>query len=83
MKKYIKVNAVFDTIGNVIPNYIVWDNNKKYPIEDIYDIRYFEPENETRYGIRYVCLIQGKPRCLYYLNNRWYVELILSSNKAH
>lgn len=40
MKKYIKVNATFDCDGNLLPEYIYWDEDKKYPIDKITDIRY-------------------------------------------
>lgn len=40
MKKYIKVTATFDCDGNLLPESIYWDDNKKYSIDRITDIRY-------------------------------------------
>ena len=40
MKKYIKVTAIFDCDGNLLPEYIYWDDNKKYRIDKITDVRY-------------------------------------------
>lgn len=39
-KKYVKVTATFDCDGSLVPNYIFWDDNKRYPIDRITDVRY-------------------------------------------
>ena len=35
MKKYVKVTATFDCDGDLIPEYIVWDDGRKYRIDKI------------------------------------------------
>ena len=40
MKKYVKVTATFDCDGDLIPEYIVWDDGRRYRIDKISDVRY-------------------------------------------
>ena len=61
MKKYIKVTATFDCDGNLLPEYIYWNDDKKYAIDRITDIRY-------------TCRILGRERYLYLEENRWFVD---------
>ena len=39
MKKYVKVTATFDCDGDLIPEYIVWDDGRRYRIDKISDAR--------------------------------------------
>lgn len=74
MKKYIKVSAVFDCDGNLLPEYIYWDDNKKYSIDKISDVRYAASLKAGGAGIRYTCTILGKERYLFLEGNRWFVN---------
>ena len=52
MKKYVKVTATFDCDGDLIPEYIVWDDGRRYRIDKISDVRYaaslkFSAKNDT------------------------------------
>ena len=38
MKKYVKVTATFDCDGDLIPEYIVWDDGRRYRIDKISDV---------------------------------------------
>ena len=66
MKKYVKVTATFDCDGDLIPEYIVWDDGRRYRIDKISDVRCA--------GIRYTCHILGKERYLFLEENRWFVD---------
>lgn len=74
MKQYVKVNATFDCDGNLFPEYICWDNGKKYLIDKITDIRYAASLKARGAGIRYTCIIMGKERFLFLEENRWFVD---------
>lgn len=74
MKKYIKVTATFDRDGNLLPEYIYWDEDKKYPIDKITDVRYAASLKAGGAGIRYTCVILGKERFLFLEENRWFVD---------
>ncbi|MEE1219095.1 MAG: hypothetical protein U0L20_04145 [Ruminococcus sp.] len=75
MKQYIKVIAEFDCDGNLIPQAIYWENNKKYTIDKVTDVRYAASLKAGGAGIRYTCRILGKNRFLFFEENRWFVEL--------
>lgn len=60
MKKYVKVTATFDCDGDLIPEYIVWDDGRRYRIDKISDVRYAASLKAGGAGIRYTCHILGK-----------------------
>ena len=74
MKKYVKVTATFDCDGDLIPEYIVWDDGRKYRIDKISDVRYAASLKAGGAGIRYTCHILGKERYLFLEENRWYAD---------
>ncbi len=74
MKQYVKVNATFDCDGNLLPEYICWDNGKRYQIDRITDIRYAASLKAGGAGIRYTCIIMGRERFLFLEENRWFVD---------
>lgn len=74
MKQYVKVNATFDCDGNLIPKCIYWDDNKKFIIDKITDIRYAASLKAGGVGIRYTCRISGKEGFLFLEENRWFVN---------
>ena len=46
MKKYVKVTATFDCDGDLIPEYIVWDDGRRYTCHILGKERYlFLEEN--------------------------------------
>ena len=55
MKKYVKVTATFDCDGDLIPEYIVWDDGRRYRIDKISDVRYAASLKAGGAGIRYTC----------------------------
>ena len=52
MKKYVKVTATFDCDGDLIPEYIVWDDGRRYRIDKISDVRYAASLKAGGAGIR-------------------------------
>ena len=54
MKKYVKVTATFDCDGDLIPEYIVWDDGRRYRIDKISDVRYAASLKAGGAGIRYL-----------------------------
>lgn len=66
MKKYVKVTATFDCDGDLIPEYIVWDDGRRYRIDRISDVRYAASLKAGGAGIRYTCHILGKERYLFW-----------------
>ena len=50
MKKYVKVTATFDCDGDLIPEYIVWDDGRRYRIDKISDVRYAAKQAVLEYA---------------------------------
>ena len=71
---YEKVTATFDCDGDLIPEYIVWDDGRRYRIDKISDVRYAASLKAGGAGIRYTCHILGKERYLFLEENRWFVD---------
>ena len=60
MKKYVKVTATFDCDGDLIPEYIVWDDGRRYRIDKISDVRYAASLKAGGAGIRTISVFGGK-----------------------
>lgn len=73
-KKYIKVNATFNEDGTILPTEILWEDNNKYTIDRILDIRHAASLKAGGCGIRYTCRIKGKERYLFLEDERWFIE---------
>ena len=72
-KKYVEVGAVHRTDGQILPVLLWWEDGRSYQIDRVLDIRRAASLKAGGNGIRYVCLIQGRRRHLYYENPRWFV----------
>lgn len=55
-KKYVKVTATFDCDGSLVPNYIFWDDNKRYKIDRISDVRY--PHHSRQAAVAYAIPVE-------------------------
>lgn len=74
MKKYVKVKATFDCDGNLMPEQIIWENNRAFSIERVTDIRYTKLKNVDEPELRYTCIIGGREKFLFFYKTRWFVE---------
>lgn len=72
-KKYIEVVALINKVGDLTPLFIIWDNNIKYPIDKIIEVRKAH-STVGGSGILYVCKINGQTRRLFYERYRWFIE---------
>lgn len=72
-KTYVSVTAHFTAQGRMIPSSIEWEDGRVYEIDKILDVRPAASLKAGGNGIRYVCLIHGRRRHLYYENPRWFV----------
>ena len=74
-KKYVGVNADFTPDGQRLPRAILWEDGRKFEIDRILDIKRAASLKAGGVGIRYVCMICGRQRYLFYEgNNLWFVE---------
>lgn len=72
-KRYVDVVVLNTKLAKLTPLFIVWDNNNKYPIDKILQIKKAH-SSVGGGGIMYLCLIQNQRRKLYYERDRWFIE---------
>lgn len=74
MKKYVKVSATFDCDGNLMPTCIYWEDDRKFEIDKVTDIRYAASLKAGGAGLRYTVKIMGQERFLFFEDNRWFLD---------
>lgn len=72
-KKYVAVVARFDMQGVITPLSIEWEDGRIYEIDKVLDVRPAASLKAGGNGIRYICMICGQRRNLYYENPAWFV----------
>ncbi|MDR1795516.1 MAG: hypothetical protein LBR25_08995 [Erysipelotrichaceae bacterium] len=72
-KRYVSVIAHCDREGKVMPLVIEWENQKKYRIDRILEIRPAASQVGGG-GILYRVRIGSQERRLFYENYRWFIE---------
>lgn len=73
MKRFVNVEVIFDTNGNIYPRLIIWDGTRSFPITDVTDVRMVRDSGSLSGITRYTCVIAGKTRQLFFDSPRWYV----------
>ena len=72
-KKYIDVELLQKKDGEIVPQFLLWTDGKRYPIDKVISKeRRASPVGGC--GMRYTCLIQGKRRNLFLEKDRWFIE---------
>lgn len=72
----IDVVAKFSRDGSMIPLYIIWDDNIKYKIDKITQIKNGASFKYGLQGLRYTCVIANQLRYLYFDNRQWFISPI-------
>lgn len=72
-KRYVPVVVRFDTEGKLRPLVIEYDQEHKYPVDKVLDVRRAACQR-VGVGDRYTCLIQGKEIYLWLEKGVWFVE---------
>lgn len=72
---FVKVTAVFDQDGRIMPETIVWNDGRSFSIDRVIDIRPAVARSGGS-GIRYLCRILGHEVPLYYdeFGQRWWCD---------
>lgn len=82
-KVYVKVDAVFDEYGRMIPVSLMWEDGRKYEIDKVTDIRQAASMKVGGQGDRYTIIVSGLTRYLFFERStnlsgnvigRWFVE---------
>lgn len=74
-KIYVDVMAEFSREGSLMPREIIWEDGRRFEVDRVVDVRRAASLKAGGVGMRYLCMICGCPRYLYYEdNNMWFVE---------
>lgn len=75
-KHYAQVKALFDKEGNIVPFAVIFDEGE-FEIDRINDVRPAASLKSGGAGIRYTCMIAGKPTYLFLEDTKWFFELVV------
>ena len=73
-KRYVPVIVRFDADGKLSPQIIEFDEEHKYVIDKVLDVRRAACQTVGGVGDRYTIQVQGKERYLWFERNRFFVE---------
>jgi hypothetical protein len=81
-KKYVRVIAEFSEDGRITPLEIIWDDDSRYTITKIKDVRRACSTRAGGTGYRYTVIIEGSERNIWLedvvfnktIGARWFVE---------
>lgn len=79
-KRYVEVDVRFSTEGRLRPLQIIFDKGQVYKIDKIKDICR-RAADVGGVGDRYICMIQGKERELWFEDGRWFVAAKVVNEK--
>lgn len=72
-RKYVPVVVRFDTEGQMRPMLIEFDEERKYTVDKILDVRRAACQSAGGVGDRYTCLIGGRESYLWFEKGKWFV----------
>lgn len=75
-KIYVNVIAQFSADGGIVPQEVVWEDGRRFPINKVLDVRPQASRKAGGAGICYTIRIGNAnvERKLYLEDNRWFVE---------
>ena len=75
-KLYVPVVVRFDADGKLRPQIIEFDEEHKYVIDKVLDVRRAACQTVGGVGDRYTIQVRGKERYLWLEKGRWFVEAL-------
>ena len=73
-KRYVPVIVRFDADGQLRPQIIEFDEEHKYVIDKVLDVRRAACQTVGGVGDRYTVRVQGKERYLWFERDKWFIE---------
>lgn len=70
----VAVLASFPIDGIVKPVAVVWKDGRQFDIEKITDFIRIPKRDNSGFRYIYKCIIAGVDRCIYYNDDKWYLE---------
>ena len=74
MKIYVGVESYTDEIGHIRPRIVHWQDGRRFEIQKILDERRTVSIDVNKPGTRFLCLINGQRRYLFFEGRRWFVD---------
>ena len=75
-KRYVPVVVRFDTEGKLQPLTIEFDEEHKYPVDRVLEVRRAACQTVGGVGVRYTIRVQGHERYLWLEKSKWFVEAL-------
>lgn len=72
-KVYVKVAALFSPEGKLQPVYFWWEDGHRYKVDQITDVCRASSLKAGGTGLRYECMVCGKPTYLFFEEDRWFI----------
>ncbi len=73
-KRYVAVEALFSEEGRVVPKTIIWDDGRRFVVDEVRDVRRAASLKTGGDGIRYTIRVGSTITYLFYEEPRWFVE---------
>lgn len=73
-KRYVAVDASFDEDGRMVPTRVIWDDGRRFDIDQVCDVRRAASLKTGGDGIRYTIRIGEAVTYLFFEDPRWFVE---------
>ena len=72
-KRYVPVVVRFDADGKLCPQIIEFDEEHRYVIDKVLDVRRAACQTVGGVGDRYTIQVQGKERYLWFERDKWFI----------
>lgn len=73
-KVYVQVNAIFYPDGRLLPLSFIWEDGQSYAIDKVLGVIRAASLKAGGTGMRYTCMVHGRETCLFYEEDRWFME---------
>ena len=74
VKRYVAVEALFTEEGRIMPEAIIWDDGRRFTIDEVRDVRRAASLKTGGDGMRYTIRVGTNITYLFYEEPRWFVE---------
>lgn len=75
MRKNVDMVAKMKKDGSIIPLTLIWDDERKYDIDKVTDIKKMASTKGGGMGLRYTIIIKQSVRQIWLDENIWFVEI--------
>ena len=73
-KRYVAVDAHFEEDGRMVPQAVIWDDGRRFEIDEVRDMRRAASLKTGGDGLRYTVRIGQTVTYLFYEEPKWFVE---------